>query len=142
MEKEKGSSAPTGSIPKAKPSQKGQENIFVSLILEIEEVQEIDPQNMQKDLQMQETLATLKIGKYLGGTLKDKDSVTEGEDQDSEESEKGGEIGDSQTSVRRFTRGRKSSREKREQETYKEKLQGTQPNLENKLAKNPKAHIN
>ena len=97
---------------------------------------------MQKDLQMQETLATLKIGEYPRGTLKDKDSVTEGEDQDSEESEEEGEIGDSQTLVRRSTRGRKSSREKREQETYKEKLQGTQLTLEKMLAKNPKAHKN
>ena len=41
------------------------------------------------------------------------------------ESEEEGEIGESQTSVRRSTRGRKSDREKREQETYKDKLQGS-----------------
>ena len=97
---------------------------------------------MQKDLQMQETLTPLKNGEYPRGTPKDKDSVTEGEYQDSEESEEEGEIGDSQTLVRRSTRGRKSSREKREQETYKEKLQGTQLTLEKMLEKNPKAHIN
>jgi len=97
---------------------------------------------MQKDLHMQETLETLKIGEYPGGILKEKDSVTEGEDQDSKESEEEGEIGDSQNSVRRSTRGEKSSREKREQETHKEKLQGTQPTLEKMLEKNPKAHRN
>ena len=77
---------------------------------------------MQKDIQMQETLAQLKIGEYPRGT---KEVVSEGEDLDSEESEEEGEIGDSQNSVRRSTKGQKSSREKREQETYKEKLQGT-----------------
>jgi hypothetical protein len=52
-----------------------------------------------------------------------------------EDSEEEGEIGDSQTSARRSTRGRKTTREKREQETYKDKLQGSQPTLEKLLAK-------
>ena len=60
--------------------------------------------------------------------------------QGSEDSEEEGEIGDSQTLVRKPARGRKSAREKREQETYKEKLQGSQPTLkkllENALKKN------
>ena len=59
----------------------------------------------------------------------------EEEDQDSEDSKEEGEIGDTQTSVRRSTRGRKTDREKREQETYKDKLQGSQPILERLLAK-------
>jgi len=57
-------------------------------------------------------------------------------DEDNEEEEitydsgEEGEIGESQASVRRSTRGRKTDREKREEETYKEKLQGSQPTLE------------
>lgn len=64
--------------------------------------------------------------------------VVEEEDQESEESEEEGEIGESQSSVRRSTRGRKTDREKREHETYKDKLQGSQPTLEKLLAKKPK----
>ena len=56
----------------------------------------------------------------------------------SEDSEEEGEIGDSQTSARRSMRARKSAREKREQETYKDKLQGSQPTLEKLLARTPK----
>eukprot|EP00253_Pinus_taeda_P032749 PITA_32749 len=62
----------------------------------------------------------------------------EEEEQQTEESEEEGEIGESHTSVRRSTRGRKTDREKREQETYKEKLQGSQPTLEKMLASKPK----
>jgi hypothetical protein len=62
----------------------------------------------------------------------------EEEEQETDESEEEGEIGESQTSVRRSTRGRKTDREKREQETYKEKLQGSQPTLEKLLASKPK----
>jgi len=42
---------------------------------------------------------------------------------------------ESQSSPRRSTRGRKSAKDKREQETYKDKLQGSQPTLEKLLAK-------
>jgi hypothetical protein len=63
----------------------------------------------------------------------------EGEEQETDESEEEGEIGESQTSVRRSLRGRKTDREKREQETHKEKLQGSQPTLEKLLA--PKTKI-
>jgi hypothetical protein len=63
----------------------------------------------------------------------------EGEEQETHESKEEGEIGESQTSVRRSLRGRKTDREEREQETYKEKLQGSQPTLENLLA--PKTKI-
>lgn len=59
----------------------------------------------------------------------------EEEDQESEDSEEEGEIGNAQASVRRSTRGRKTDREKREYETYKDKLQGSQPTLERLLAK-------
>ncbi len=64
--------------------------------------------------------------------------VVEEEDQESEDSEEEGEIGESQSSVRRSTRGRKTDPEKREHETYKDKLQGSQPTLEKMLAKKPK----
>ena len=55
---------------------------------------------------------------------RDKEKQTEAseEEQDSEESEEDGEIGETQTSVRRSARGHKSAREKRDQETYKDKL--------------------
>ena len=86
----------------------------MALSSETEEVQEIDPRDVLKDLQMQETLEPLKIGDYLGETLKEKEHVSEGEDLDSEELEEEGEIWDSQTLARRSTRGQKSSREKRE----------------------------
>ena len=56
----------------------------------------------------------------------------------SEEFKEEGEIGDSQASTRRSTRGRIPKWEKREQETYKDKLQGTQPTLEKLLEKSAK----
>lgn len=46
----------------------------------------------------------------------------EEETQESEESEEEGEIGDSQSTPRRSTRARMSTKEKRDQETYKDKL--------------------
>ena len=58
--------------------------------------------------------------------------------QGSEDSEEEGEIAGSQSLARRSLRGRKTAREKREQETYKDKLQGSQPTLEKLLAKTPK----
>ena len=64
------------------------------------------------------------------------------EGQDSDDSEEEGEIGISQTSARRSLRGRKSAREKREQETYKDKLQGSQPNLEKLLENTLKKNRN
>jgi hypothetical protein len=69
---------------------------------------------------------------------KDKQQETSEEEHDMEESEEDGEIGETQTSVRRSARGRKSAREKRDQETYKAKLQGSQPTLEKLLDKNTK----
>eukprot|EP00253_Pinus_taeda_P017272 PITA_17272 len=64
--------------------------------------------------------------------------VVEEEDQELEDSEEEGEIGESQSFIRRSTRGRKTDREKREHETHKDKLQDSQPTLEKLLAKNPK----
>ena len=64
------------------------------------------------------------------------------EGQDSDDSEEGGEIEISQTSARRSLRGRKNAREKREQETYKDKLQGSQPTLEKLLANTLKKNRN
>lgn len=62
----------------------------------------------------------------------------EEEEKETNESKEEGEIGDSQTSVRRYTRGYKTDKEKREQQTYKDKLQGSQPTLETLLASKPK----
>ena len=69
---------------------------------------------------------------------KDKRIASDVESQGSEESEEEGEIGDSLAMVRRSARGRMSSREKREKETYKDKAQGSQLTLEIFLAKTPK----
>lgn len=69
---------------------------------------------------------------------KGKISEEEEETQESKESEEEGAIGESQSSPRRSTRGRKTAKEKREQETYQEKLQGSYPTLEKLLAKTPK----
>ena len=68
---------------------------------------------------------------------KDKRTASDVESQGSKESEEEGEIGDSLTTVRRSARGRPLSREKREKETYKDKVQGSQPTLEIFLAKTP-----
>jgi len=58
--------------------------------------------------------------------------------QSSEDSEEEGEITGSQSSTRRSMRGRKSARETRAHETYKDKVQGSQPTLEKLLAKTSK----
>ena len=52
---------------------------------------------------------------------KDKGTASDVGSQGLEESEEEGEIGDSLSTVRRSARGRMSSREKREKETYKDK---------------------
>ena len=69
---------------------------------------------------------------------KDKCTTNNVESQSLEESEEEREIGDSLTMLHRSARGTPSSREKREKETYKDKLQGSQPTLEIFLAKTPK----
>jgi hypothetical protein len=69
---------------------------------------------------------------------KDKRIASDVESQSSEESEEEGEIGDSLTTLHISTRGRPSSKDKREKETYKDKVQGSQPTLEIFLAKTPK----
>jgi hypothetical protein len=69
---------------------------------------------------------------------KDKRTASDVESQSSEESEEEGEIGDSLITLRRSERGRPSSKDKREKETYKDKVQGSQPTLEFVLAKTPK----
>ena len=53
---------------------------------------------------------------------KDKHTTSDVESQGSKESEEEGEIGDSLSKVWRSARGRLSSREKREKETYKDKV--------------------
>jgi hypothetical protein len=63
---------------------------------------------------------------------------TEEEEHELECLEEEGEIGESQALIRRSTRGHKIDGEKREQETFKDKLQGSQPTLEKLLASKEK----
>lgn len=53
---------------------------------------------------------------------KDNHAMSDVGSQGSEELEEEGEIGDSNVTIRRSARGRMSTREKREKETYKDKL--------------------
>ena len=84
------------------------------------------------------TTAGISLEESDTARKKDKQSETSEEEHDTEESEEDGEIRETQTSVIRSARGRKSAREKRAQETYKNKLQGSQPTLEKLLDKNTK----
>lgn len=70
--------------------------------------------------------------------FKGKNDEDNEEEQNTDDSEEEGEIGESQASLRRSTRGCKTDKEKREEETYKEKLQGSQPTLEKLLASKPR----
>eukprot|EP00253_Pinus_taeda_P026058 PITA_26058 len=58
--------------------------------------------------------------------------------QSSEDSEEEGEIESTRASPRWSIRDRNTARENREQETYKDKVQGSQPTLEKILSKTPK----
>ena len=68
------------------------------------------------------TLSNSRQGESTLESPKEKTAEAEEEEQESEESNEEGEIGESQISARRSTRGGMPAREKREQETYKEKL--------------------
>jgi hypothetical protein len=98
------------------------------------------PQEEARQDKPSEKMTSAGISPEESDTARNKDKQPEAseEKQDSEESEEDGEIGETQTSVRRSARGRKSAREKRAQETYKNKLQGSQPTLEKLLDKNTK----
>jgi hypothetical protein len=98
------------------------------------------PQEEARQDKPSEKMTSAGISPEESDTARNKDKQPEAseEEQDSEESEEDGEIGETQTSVRRSARGRKSAREKRAQETYKNKLQGSQPTLEKLLDKNTK----
>lgn len=118
------------------PSSKDQENKFGHLSSAVEDTQEVEKQ--KEDSPHKETPLGSKQGEINADRSKEKYIEGIEEVQGSEDLEEEGEIGDSQTLARRSTRGRMSAHEKREQETYKEKLQGSQPTLEKLLEKTPK----
>jgi hypothetical protein len=59
--------------------------------------------------------------------------ISETEEETSEEAEGETDIGLTQKTSKPTTRGRKMEKERRERETYKEKIQGSQPTLETML---------
>ena len=87
---------------------------------------------------MQEASGSSKFSEKQSEIQKEKEIGSKDEDLDSEELEEEGEIGESQSSIRRSTRGRKSLKEKLEKETYREKLLGSRPTVEKMLAKSHK----
>lgn len=118
----------------------GQGNKFEILRSEIMASQEVE---IPKETSPTKASPSVSIkGGSAAERSKGKLSKEEEEVQESEESEEEGEIGNSQSSPKRSIRGRKYAREKREQETYKDKLQGSQPTLEKLLAKTPKTTRN
>ena len=132
---------PSGKGPHQASSQQNQskpapENKFELLSSLQENTQEGEAQKTASPVK--ETLSVSSKDASVAESSKGTPVGVEEEDLESEDSEEEGEIGDSQTSVRRSTRGRKTDREKREQETYKDKLQGSQPTLEKLLAKKTK----
>lgn len=117
-----------------------QGNKFIQLSSASEEVHEVETQK-EEAAQKEPPQDPKKTGSKTD-RMEDTPSEEAEEVQGSEDSEEEGEIGETQTSARRSLRGRKLSREKREQETYKDKLQGSQPTLEKLLAKTPKMNRN
>ena len=102
------------------PPKRGQENKFDPLIQQIEESQEVE---IQKPVYLNKGIPAYSLkGASAAESSKGNPLEVEEEDQELEYSEEDGEIGESQASVRRSRRGRKTDREKSEQETYKEKL--------------------
>ena len=85
----------------------GQENKFGPLSSEIEETQEVEIQKVSS-LTKGTPSGSIKGGSAAESS-KEKLSEAEEEEQESEDSEEEGEIGDSQTSARRSTRGHKTS---------------------------------
>jgi hypothetical protein len=138
----KGNSASQKNLP---PKDSG--NMFGALGSISQEIPEVDlPRREKTEIARTENKESTEIaatkdsrqGERETERSKDKHTVSDVESQGSEESEEEGEIGDSQSTIRRLARGRMSTREKREKETYKDKVQGSQPTLEKLLAKTPK----
>lgn len=112
-----------------------QENKFAPLNSQIEETQEADT---QKSTPLAKGTPSSPKGESLAESSKGNTVEIDEVEQESEGSEEEGEIGESQASIRRSTRGRKTDREKSQQETFKDKLQGSRPTLEKLLASKPK----
>lgn len=89
----------------------GKENNW-PLSSQLEETQEVEIQKVNSPAK--ETPFDSIKGGSAAESSKEKLSEAEEEDQESEDLEEEGEIGDSQTSARRSTRGRKIAQEKRE----------------------------
>jgi len=117
-----------------------QGNKFIQLSSASEEVHE--PETQKKELAHKEPSQEPEKTDSKTDRMEDSPSEEAEEVQTSEDSEEEGEIGETQSSARRSLRGRKSAREKREQETYKDKLQGSQPTIEKLLVKTPKMNRN
>jgi hypothetical protein len=118
---------------------KDSRNMFETLDLVSQDLPERDPpQKEQMETTRMEdkepiedaVIKDSRHGEREPESSKDKGTASDVESQGLEESEEEGEIGDSLTTVWRSARGRPSSREKREKETYKDKVQGSQPTLE------------
>lgn len=110
------SGAPTGKGPQLAPTQQipplmGKENNW-PLSSQLEETQEVEIQKVNSPAK--ETPFDSIKGGSAAESSKEKLSEAEEEDQESEDLEEEGEIGDSQTSAKRSTRGRKIAQEKRE----------------------------
>eukprot|EP00253_Pinus_taeda_P026670 PITA_26670 len=119
--------------PQQTPSKMEQENKFSPLSSQIEETHEADT---QKSSPLAKGTPSSPKGASLVESSKGNTIEVEEAEQESESSEEEGKIRESQALVRRSTRGRKTNQEKREQENFKDKLQGSQPNLEKLLASN------
>lgn len=111
-----------------KPSMESQAKKFEILGSEIMTMQETE---ILKDISPSKASPSKSVRERSKGRISKEEEGT----QESEELEEEGEIGESQSSPRRYTRGCVSTKEKREQETYKDKLHGNQPMLEKFLAK-------
>lgn len=117
-----------------------QGNKFIQLSSASEEVHEVETQK-EESAQKEPPREPKQTGRKID-RMEDTPSKEAEEVQGSEDSEEEGEIGETQTSDKRSLRGRKSTREKRQQETYKDKLQGSQTTLEKLLAKTLKMNRN
>eukprot|EP00253_Pinus_taeda_P023673 PITA_23673 len=114
------------------PTKKAQENKFDPVSQPTEGIPEVETQKPVSLSKGTLPASPKEVENPKGVALKDEE-----EEQETDELEEG-EIGESQTSIRRSTRGRKKDKEKREQQTYKDKLQGSQPTLEKLLDSKPK----
>eukprot|EP00253_Pinus_taeda_P033392 PITA_33392 len=135
--------------PQQPPPRMVQENKFASLSLQVEETQELENQKSTSPSKGTPKRSGNGV-EHAGSGVPTIEAIAESgvivmamarsskgnifeEEEDKHESEcseEEGEIGKSQATIWRSARGRKSDREKREQETFKDKLQGSQPTLE------------